>query len=285
MWRSLLFVPILEERLLEKAADRGADALVLDLEASIPDSKKSSARDAVESTVNALAPKIEVTVRINAAWLNAFRDVEACVVEGVSAIHLARCESAREVIAIDRLMGELEAERGLPGGGISLIAMLESPQAVIDAPKIAHASPRLCGLTLGVEDYATEMGVVASGDVLRPAGYQVIQAARAKNLNPFVVPVSMSSFRDLESLEQAALHARALGSVGGYAIHPDQIAVLNRVFKPTTEEIAWARRVVSAAQEADSAGTGVFEIDGDMIDLPLIKRAQQILARCDVTSA
>lgn len=285
MWRSLMFVPVLEERLLAKAADRGADALVLDLEASIADSRKNEAREALGSVVNTLSQKAEVTVRINPVWLDAVRDLEACVIDGVTAIHLARCEGPEEIIAVDKLIGELEAERGMTKGAISLVALLESAKAVINAPAIAQASTRLCGLTLGVEDYATEMGVAASDDVLQPAGYQVIQAARASNLNALVVPVSMSSFRDLDSLERGATRARALGSVGGYAIHPDQVPVLNRVFSPNSDEIAWANRVVAAADEAESAGTGVFTVDGAMIDLPLIKRARRIMARSDSSKA
>ncbi len=277
MWRSLLFVPVLEDRLLAKAADRGADALVLDLEASIADDRKSEAREALGSVVNMLGSKAELTVRINPVWLEAMRDLEACVVEGVSAIHLARCESAGQVQAVDGLIEELEAERGLTRGAISLIALLESPQAVGEAARIAKASGRLRGLTLGVEDYATEMGVAASDEVLRPAAYQVIQAARANGVYPLVVPVSMSSFRNLDSLEEGARHARSVGSVGGYAVHPDQVTVLNRVFSATPEEIAWAERVVAAADDAQTAGKGVFTVDGNMIDLPLINRARRIL--------
>ena len=277
MWRSFLFIPVLEERFIAKAADRGADAVILDLEASIAADRKPEARATLPDVVARLSPQIEVTVRINPLWLEAIRDLEACVYDGVTTLHLARSESAEDVAAIDGILSELEMERGLPTGRIRFIAMLESPGAVLRAESIALASPRMAGLTLGVEDYATAMGSSASDTLLRPAGAQVIQAARAAGVEPLVVPSSMADFRDFDALESAAKYARQLGSSGGYAVHPGQVNVLNRAFTPTETEIDWATRVLSAAAEAAKVGQGVFQIDGQMIDLPLVTRAERII--------
>ena len=279
MWRSLLFVPVLEERFIAKAASSGTDAVVLDLEASIADARKADARSALPEAVARLASEIDVTVRINPLWLEAIRDLEACMCEGISAIHLARCNGPEEVIAVDRLITELERDRGLNGPTPSLIAMLESPGAVENALAIAQASPRMAGLTLGVEDYATEMGVTANDTLLRTAAFQVIQTAKAARLEPILVPASMADFRNLEALEDAAQFARNLGATGGYAVHPEQIEVLNRVFAPTETERDWARRVLATSVSATRDGKGVFLLDGQMIDLPLITRAQKILKR------
>ena len=279
MWRSLLFVPVLEERFIAKAASSGTDAVVLDLEASIADARKADARSALPEAVARLASEIDVTVRINPLWLEAIRDLEACMCEGISAIHLARCNGPEEVIAVDRLITELERDRGLNGPTPSLIAMLESPGAVENAQAIAQASPRMAGLTLGVEDYATEMGVTANDTLLRTAAFQVIQTAKAARLEPILVPTSMADFRNLKALEDAAQFARNLGATGGYAVHPAQIEVLNRVFAPTETERDWARRVIATSESAKKDGRGVFLLDGQMIDLPLITRAQQILKR------
>ena len=279
MWRSLLFVPVLKERFIAKAANSGTDAVVLDLEASIADSRKADARAALPEAVALLASKIDVTVRINPLWLEAIRDLEACMCEGISAIHLARCNGPEEVIAVDRLITELERDRGLTGPTPSLIAMLESPGAVENAQAIAQASPRMAGLTLGVEDYATEMGVAANDTLLRTAAFQVIQTAKAARLEPILVPTSIANYRDLEALEDAAQFARNLGATGGYAVHPAQIEVLNRVFAPTETERDWARRVIATSGSAKKDGKGVFLLDGQMIDLPLITRAQKILKR------
>lgn len=277
MWRSLLFIPVLEERFIKKAAARGADAIVLDLEAGIADDRKDEARKALPAVVKRLAPDVTVTVRINPLWMAAVRDLEACVIPGVQAIHLALCESAEYIRAIDGLLTELETERGLAAGSIKLIAMVESADALLQSADIARASSRLTGLTLGVEDYATSMGTAANADLLRPAALQVIQAARAAGIYPVTVPASMADFSDLNAFESAAVYARRLGSVGGYAVHPAQIAVLNQVFSPTEKEIAWAQRVLSAEEQAQRDGKGAFKVDGQMIDKPLIDRARMIL--------
>lgn len=277
MWRSLLFVPVLEDRFIAKAAERGASAVVLDLEASVAADRKVEAREKLPNIVKELAPKVEVTVRINSLWLGAIRDLEACVILGVSALHLAQCESAEYVKAIDGLVTELEAERGLVIGSISLVAILESPRAVLNAQAIAAASPRLVGLALGVEDYATAMEGDTVAALLEPAGFHVIQAARAEGLTPLVVPTSMAGYRNLDVLEAAAKRARSQGSTGSYAVHPKQIEVLNRTFAPTESELDWARRVLTRAESATKAREAVFQIDGRMIDLPLITRARNIL--------
>lgn len=279
MWRSFLFIPVLKEKFIAKAANCGADAVVLDLEASVDPARKTEAREALPGAVSRLAADVDVTVRVNALWTQAIRDLEASVIEGVSAIHLPLCETAAQVRAVDAMIGELEEERGLPAGNIRLVSMLESATAVLNAREIARASPRLVAMTVGVEDYATSMGVSATPDVLKPAVQQVNQAARAASVASFAVPASMSDFRDIDGLRSAATYARAIGSTGGYAVHPAQVAVLNDVFSPTEAELDWARRVVEAAEIAARQGQGVTKVDGRMIDLPLVIRARSILAQ------
>lgn len=277
MWRSLLFVPTLEDRFVAKAAKRGADAIVLDLEASIAAGRKAEAREALAAALEQLVPSVPVTVRINPLWMAAVKDLDACVIPGVDAVHLAQCEGADHVRAIDGLITDLEVERSLPTGAIKLIAMIESADALTKVTKIARASPRLVGLTLGVEDYATSMGVSATADLLRPAVYQLNQAAYAANIHSFAVPTSMADFEDLAALESQARYARKIGSVGGYAVHPAQVECLNVVFSPTTEELSWAQAVVAAADKAEEQGQGVFKVEGQMIDQPLIARARTLL--------
>mgnify|MGYP001799489980 FL=1 len=283
MWRSFLFIPVLEEKFIAKAASRGADAVVLDLEASIDPARKDEAREALPDAVMRLASNVDVTVRINAVWAPAFRDLEACVIEGVSAIHLPLCENAAQVAAISAMIGELEEERGLDPGKIGLVTMLESAGAVLKASEIANASPRLVGMTVGVEDYATSMGVTATPEVLRPAVQKVNQAARAASVTSYAIAASMSDFRDVDGLRDAASYARAIGTSGGYAVHPAQVAVLNDVFSPSEAELDWAKRVVDAADTASKNGQGIFKVDGQMIDLPLVTRAKMLLSRASVS--
>ncbi|MEL6809584.1 MAG: CoA ester lyase [Pseudomonadota bacterium] len=277
MWRSFLFVPTLQDRFVAKAASRGADAVILDLEASIAPNQKDEARAALPKTVDRLANDVDVTVRINPLWMPAILDLEACVMPGVKAVHMALCESAEHVKAVDAIISELEHMRGLPVGGLKLVAMIESATALTQAPQIAAASPRLVGMTLGVEDYATSMGVKATPDLLRPAVFQLNQTAKSAGLYSFAIPASMADFSDTASLEVQARYARAIGTGGGYAVHPTQIEVLNTVFSPTTDEIDWAKKVMDGAKKAEARGLGVFKVDGQMIDKPLVERAVSIL--------
>ena len=277
MWRSLLFIPVLEDRFIAKAAERGADAIILDLEAGVADDRKVEAREVLESVVARLSPDVTTTVRINAQWDAASLDLDAAVIAGVSALHLALCEDPDHVRRVADCVSQLEAERGIAPGTVRLIAMLESPTALIRANEIAAASPRMAGLTLGMEDYATAMGATPNADLLRPACYQITQAARAAGIAPLAVPASMANFRDSEEMENAAGWARRIGAVGGYAVHPVQVEILNRVFAPSEEEIAWAHRVIEAAAKAKRDGAGVFTVDGRMVDLPIITRARDII--------
>ena len=277
MWRSLLFIPVLEDRFIAKAAERGADAIILDLEAGVADDRKVEAREVLGSVVARLSPDVTTTVRINAQWDAASLDLDAAVIAGVSALHLALCENPDHVRRVADRVSQLEAERGIAPGTVRLIAMLESPTALIRANEIAAASPRMAGLTLGMEDYATAMGATPNADLLRPACYQITQAARAAGIAPLAVPASMANFRDSEEMENAAGWARRIGAVGGYAVHPVQVEILNRVFAPSEEEIAWAHRVIEAAAKAKRDGEGVFTVDGRMVDLPIITRARDII--------
>jgi citrate lyase subunit beta/citryl-CoA lyase len=277
MWRSLLFIPVLEDRFIAKAAERGADAIILDLEAGVADDRKVEAREVLGSVVARLSPDVTTTVRINAQWDAASLDLDAAVIAGVSALHLALCENPDHVRRVAERVSQLEAERGIAPGTVRLIAMLESPTALIRANEIAAASPRMAGLTLGMEDYATAMGATPNADLLRPACYQITQVARAAGIAPLAVPASMANFRDSEEMENAAGWARRIGAVGGYAVHPVQVEILNRVFAPSEEEIAWAHRVIEAAAKAKRDGAGVFTVDGRMVDLPIITRARDII--------
>ena len=179
MWRSLLFIPVLEDRFIAKAAERGADAIILDLEAGVADYRKAEAREVLGPLVARLSTEVTTTVRINAGWDAASLDLDAAVLSGVSAIHLALCEDPDHVRKVADRVSQLETERGIAPGTIRLISMLESPAALLIAREIATASPRMAGLTLGMEDYATTMGTTPNADLLRPACYQITQAARA----------------------------------------------------------------------------------------------------------
>ena len=263
MWRSLLFMPVLEERFLAKAAERGADAVVLDLEASIVAARKDEARAALAPAVERLhAAGQDVLVRINMPWRPALKDLEFAVRPGVGALALPGCESAEHVLAVDACVGELEAERG-----------------VRDADAILRATGRIACVGFGIEDYLAILGAPPSVDLQTTTGLAVAEAARAAGVVPLIVPETLGNLEDLDAFEAAAERGRRMGSEGGFAAHPGQVAHLNKVFTPSDEEVAIAERIVDAAREAERAGLGAVRHEGGMIDGPIIVRSERLLER------
>lgn len=275
MWRSILFIPVLQERFLSKAAQRGADAIVLDLEASIASNRKLEARDALPAAIDKLVEqKQQVMVRVNMLWRMALADIEVAARAGVSAIVLPNCRSAAQVQAVDGVLCELEQERQLPH--IGLIPLIESAEGVLESQTIA-AVPRVVALTFGIEDYLTDTQSQPEPESLATTAQLITLAARAAGKAPLVVPESLANLNELDQFEAAAQRGRAMGSSGGFAVHPNQVDILNRVFSPGEEELKWAENVVAAARNAEQQGLGAVSMDGRMIDLPIVLRAQQLL--------
>lgn len=268
MWRSLLFVPILEDRLVQGAARRGADAIVLDLEAAVPPDRKDEACARLAPVISTLGGnEVPVAVRVNRANDGGENEIAAAVGAGANIIVLPKAtpaETARAAV--------------LAGHAVLLIPLIEDPRGVIEALAIAEAAPTVAGLGLGVEDYAANMGAPPTPDLLLPAAFQVIQAARAAGRAPLVLPDTIADYRDLQRFESAAGKARALGATGGFAIHPDQVAVMNRIFTPTAAEQESALRIVEAAETARQDGRAVASLDGRMVDAPIEARAKAVLA-------
>ena len=266
MWRSLLFVPILNERLVSGASRRGADAIVLDLEAAVPAERKSEARDALPSSISNLqGAGSDIAVRVNALEDGGQRDIEIALDAGTDLIVIPRATPQNTAAAADL------------AGNTPTIPLIESPRGVIDALAIAEA-PSVAGLGFGVEDYAAEMGAAPTPDLLEHAAFQVIQAARAARRQPLVFADTIAQYSDLARFKTAARKARAMGASGGFAIHPGQVQILNEVFSPTTKEIADAEKIIAAAERARNQGLSVATANGQMIDEPIETRARNILA-------
>jgi citrate lyase subunit beta / citryl-CoA lyase len=156
IWRSLLFVPVTQRRFVDGAARRGADAIILDLEDSVAASEKERARGLVPEAAEIVARGgADVVVRINRPMRLAVRDIEAAVGPGVLALALPKTDSPEHVRLLAEIVDEVEAERGLMPGTTRLIAMVETAAAFFRIAEIARAHPRLCGLNLGAEDFAT----------------------------------------------------------------------------------------------------------------------------------
>jgi citrate lyase subunit beta/citryl-CoA lyase len=262
-----------------------ADVLVLDLEDSVPAGEKVAARAAVAAAASELAMTGAVVfVRVNAASTGLQEDdLRAVVVPGVAGISMSKPERAEDVRRMDALLTELEGTRGLPEGGLRLVVWAELPLGVLNAYEIAAASPRVVALSFGGEDFLTEMGIRRTGDAreFAHARAQIAIAARAAGV--LAIDTPDANFGDLDAFEADARRARGLGFLAKYCIHPNQLEVVNRVFAPSPEEVAEAKRILAAYAEGARLGLGAVALDGRMIDAPVVLRAERLLARAGLT--
>ncbi|MDO8533190.1 MAG: CoA ester lyase [Xanthobacteraceae bacterium] len=286
VWRSLLYVPVNVDRFVDKAHTRGADCIQLDLEDSVPAAEKERARALVrQAAAKVRRGGADVIVRINRPLSLAVRDIEASVCPDVIGLAISKVDGPSHVRLLDELAGELEQRAGLAVGHTKFVVMIETPQAFFDMRAIAQASPRVVGMNIGGEDLALECGMHADGEALMPAKQQMIIAARAAGVMPLGFIDSVADFSDSERFRAMARRSRRLGFDGASCIHPGQVKIVNEEYRPGEEEVAYARRVIDADREARKAGRGAFQLDGMMIDIPVVARAQRLLARNEAIQA
>jgi citrate lyase subunit beta/citryl-CoA lyase len=279
-WRSLLYVPVTQRRFVEKALTVGADAIQLDLEDSIAPSEKDEARKLLPEIVDRLAAAgADVVVRINRPWRLAVRDLEAAVRPGVCALALPKVPSAEHVQACAEIVTELEDEAGLAPGSVRFIVMIETAAALFRAREIAAADPRVLGLVLGTEDFATDVGIAPDPDLLTGPNQTVVIAARAAGVLPLGLVGTLAEYRDEAAFGDIVARSRRLGYVGASAIHPRQVPLLNAGFAPTPEEFDQASRLVAAYQDAHARGVGAIEFEGRMVDEPVAQRARALVSQ------
>jgi citrate lyase subunit beta/citryl-CoA lyase len=285
--RSSLILPVNIPRFVEKAYTRNADAIVLDLEDSVPPQEKASARKLVQGSL-ALAGRggAEVLVRVNNDPALLTHDIDAAVYPGLDGLSIPKAESATQIREIVARIEGLERTRGMTPGHVVLSLAIETPRGFLAAEEIARSSDRIATMSIGVEDYCLELGVEPSADgleLLYPVA-ALVTICKAVGVQPTGLVGSIAGFRDLAVFEQAAQRARQLGCEGAGCIHPDQVTVLNRVFTPEASKVEYARRVVEAFEEGVRKGTASVNLDGKMVDVPVYKRAQVIMARAQAVA-
>jgi citrate lyase subunit beta/citryl-CoA lyase len=286
VWRSLLYVPVINPRFVEKSADSGADGVILDLEDSIPPPDKERARTLLaEASAQAARGGADILVRVNRPWRLLVRDLEAAVIPGVAALTLPKIESAEHVQAIAEIVGELETERGLAPGSVRFLAMIETASGFFRIEAIARSHPRVVAITIGAEDLALSLGMVPEAEGLFYPNQQSVFAARAARILPLGFVGTVADYKDLAAFRATVLRSRKLGFLGASCIHPSQIAILNEAFAPSAEEVRRAERMAAAYETAMAAGKGAVEFEGKMIDIPVVERAKQVLERAAVIRA
>lgn len=283
LFRSVIFVPGNRANMLERARKFTADVVMVDLEDSVPPGEKTAARDLAKEWVPVLRREGQrVMVRVNSLDTGLTRpELEAIVSPDLYGISLGKVDSTWNIRDVDRMLNAIEPVVGVEPGSTKIVAWTETASALIDARDIANASPRVIALAFGAEDFTNDMGIERSDtgeEVLVPRSLVPV-AARAANVasldSPFVL------FQDPDALRADAKRARQMGYTGKFAIHPSQLDIINEVFSPSTEEIAYARRIMEAWEQAEAEGRGSLAMDGRMVDVPVVKRAQNLLAFAD----
>jgi citrate lyase subunit beta/citryl-CoA lyase len=286
--RSALILPVNVRRFVERAYTRGADAIVLDLEDSVPPSAKALARTQVRESIE-LAGRggADVQVRINKPFDLAVLDLDASIWSGLSGIVFPKVESAIEVQIIDRLIAEREMARGLPVGQTELSILVESALGVQHMAEIACASPRIVSLSLGAEDFARDIGVEPTPDGSEQAYGKgmVIVAARLAGVQPMGLTSTLANFTDLDGLTRSATLAASQGFRGASCIHPAQVPILNAAYSPGPAALAYAQRIMNVYDETEAAGRASVALDGTMIDIPIVERARTLVRRAQAIQA
>jgi citrate lyase subunit beta/citryl-CoA lyase len=286
VWRSLLYVPAHVERFVARAHLRGADCLMLDLEDSVPPAEKAAARQGVARAAASLQRgSADVLVRINAPLSLAVPDIEAAISPDVDGLVVTKARSADHIALLDELVSEREAACGMADGHTWLYVLVESPAALPHAAAIAAASRRVVAMSLGAEDFALAIGAEPSEAALAVPKALLLQAARAAGVMPLGLTGPLADFYDLDAFAAMAVRSRKLGFDGASCINPAQVAPLNAAFTPTAEEVALARRIIAADRDAAAQGLGAVALDGRMIDTPIVRRAEKLLARASAIAA
>ena len=270
MIRSLLYVPAHAPRFVARAHERGADAIILDLEDAVPPADKIAARAALATAVPAAGRGgATVFVRINADTADA--DAAAACHAGAFGVVVPKVQSPDSLRTLAHRLDA--AERGRQP--MRFIPLLEDPGAVLDARAILSAGPRIMGVAVGGEDLATAMGAEPSPDMLRLPKLMVHLAAKAAGVLSFGLLRSIADYTDAAGVAASASEARAFGFDGASCIHPALVPILNAAFAPTPAALDRARRMIAAFA---AAGGGAFTFEGSMVDLPIVERARRLLA-------
>jgi len=278
-WRSLLYVPVVSERFVAKAHERGADAIILELEDGVAASEKARARGMVPEA----APRVgqsgaDVLVRVNRPWRLAVPDLEAVIGPDVRGLVLPKVDSAEHLLALAEIASSVESERGLEDGHTVFFPRIEGPKGLLNAAAICAAHPRVVAVGLGSSDYTISTGMEAGGEGNAIASFLAVNAAVAAGIVPLGLTGAIVGFSDLEGFRHSAQASRAMGLRGAPCVHPSQVPILNEVFSPTADELERANRVVEAYERALASGEGAITVDGEFVDLPFYEQAKRLLA-------
>jgi citrate lyase subunit beta/citryl-CoA lyase len=280
--------------MLSKAATSGADAALFDLEDAVAPDMKEKARpmvlQAIKETASAKGGPPVITVRVNDVTTGLLEgDLEGIACPELDAIKLAMTNSADDIRAADAILTRLEGERGLEADSVGIIALIETAEGLYNCHAICTAANRVVGIGIGSAeggDLSNALGCewTPDGRTLLYARSKALADARAAGV-PFPTDGPFTRFKDPDGCRADAIAARQLGYVGKAAIHPNQVAILNEVFSPDSDRVAYLREMIEVYYEAERAGAGAVSFNGRMIDIAMVKDGERVLAFADAIAA
>lgn len=283
--RTMMFVPGSNAGMMRDATLYGADSIMFDLEDSVSLNEKDSARTLVHFALKTFDySSVETVVRINGLDTVGKLDIESMVLAGINVIRLPKTEDAQDILDVEAEIKKIEEKNNIEVGTTRMMAAIESPGGVLNARAFAHSSDRLVGIALGAEDYVTSMKTTRSpeGVELLFARSSILHAAREAEIA--AIDTVYSDVDNEEGLRAEVEHIKQLGFDGKSVINPRQIPIVNSIYAPTAEEIQNAKEVIWAIEEAEAKGSGVIALDGQMIDKPIVERAERVIAIAKATN-
>ena len=275
-----MFVPGNRPDMLQKALGLAPDAYVPDLEDSVPADEKLNARSITASFLERLAGAGPLVLpRVNSLDTGLMEDdLGAVVGPHTFGVSVGKVRSGDDIRHISGILDRLEENTGLRRGRTMLVPWIETAMGIVNAYEICAASPRVFAAAFGAEDFTRDMDIERTGhdaEIAYPRSAVCI-AARAAGVLAMDTPYF--SFRDSDGLRAVSAAARGFGFRGKFAIHPSQIDPIREAFSPTDREKERAKRVIAAFEEAERLGKGATSLDGQLIDVPVVERARNLLA-------
>lgn len=278
--RTMIFLSAQKPGLIKDPLIYGADSLMLDLEDAVAENQKDAARFSLYHALKTVDyGDTEVIVRINGLDTPHWReDVRVCVAAGADGVRIAKCESAEDVIAVEKAVAAAEEEFHKEKGRTLLMAALESPKGILNAQEIAAASKRMFGIAISGGDLRRTMQVspVRGGIELNTARGLVVLAARAAGVQCF--DTVFTDLNDEEGFRAEVLLDKQMGFDGKSLVNPRQIAAVHEIYAPSEKEVTAAEKIVRAVRENAAKGVGVFTVDGKMIDIAFLPGAERTIA-------
>ncbi|MDD2495367.1 MAG: CoA ester lyase [Tissierellia bacterium] len=287
--RSLMFVPAHNEKLMDSAIRRDADILLLDLEDSVqPTENKQIARDNIKRYISKGQLKNKVVFpRVNDRESgHLLQDVYQLSIDGISGFMYPKSKKGEDIYFFGKLLETIEYEKGLPIHTFKIIALIETPGAVMNIQDICTACPeRLVAVAFGCEDFMTELGGQHDSqyDSIFTARSMIAMGAKANG----VIPIDTVHIKvhDLEDLERNLIIGRQLGFEGMLVLNPKEIPLVHKYYSPNEEEVSWAKEMIKLSEEAIKLGKGVAVQDNKFIGPPMVKMAKSILAKFELINS